>query len=236
MKILAVDTSTSINTVAACDAGVVLAETVVACGRSHSERLLDTVDWVLGQAGLQLGEFDALAVSVGPGSFTGLRVGVATWKGLAAGAGLGLVGVPTLDAMTRVACLDDAVVCVLLDARMKEVFGAVYEFQAGVRTKRGPESVAPVEQLLDGLPDRVLFLGDGALLYRDRIEERVAEPVFAPSMLMVPRAAAVAAEAEALIAAGAPAEAARVAPVYLRKSQAELAAAEAGPRHEAGSP
>ena len=85
MKILAADTSTSVNTVAVCEGAHVVAETVVDCGRAHSERLLATVDWVLNEAGLALNGLDALAISIGPGSFTGLRIGAATWKGLEIG-------------------------------------------------------------------------------------------------------------------------------------------------------
>ena len=96
MIIVAGDTSTSINTVAVCRDDAILAETVVDCGRTHAERLLDTITWVLGEAAMSLNQVDALAISTGPGSFTGLRVGLATWKGLALGQDLPLVGVPTL--------------------------------------------------------------------------------------------------------------------------------------------
>ena len=82
MIIVAGDTSTSINTVAVCRDDAILAETVVDCGRTHAERLLDTITWVLGEAGMSLNQVDALAISTGPGSFTGLRVGWPPGKGL----------------------------------------------------------------------------------------------------------------------------------------------------------
>ena len=222
MKILAADTSTSINTVAVCDDGRVLAEIIVECGRSHSERLIDTVDWVLAEAGLKIEDMDALAISVGPGSFTGVRVGVATWKGLALGARLPLAPVPTLDAMTRLGAFREGLLCPLLDARMREVFGAVYRFTNGRREKLTPDRVCPVDSLLDEIDGDAVFLGNGVELYRERILERRPGAAFAPAICSVPRASAVAAEARALIEQGVCTDAALVSPVYLRKSQAEM--------------
>ncbi len=228
MKILAADTSTSVNTVALCDDGRVLSETVVECGRAHAERLLSTVDWVLAEAGLALKDVDALAISKGPGSFTGLRVGVATWKGLALGAGLPLVGVPTLDALARVPALYTGTICPVLDAKMGEVFCAVYRYEGGVRSKVAADRVCPVELLLNELDGIVHFLGDGAQRYWSAIAERLPEAHLVSGGAGLPRASAVAEEAVALLKTGAESDAAAVAPVYLRKSQAEEAREKAG--------
>lgn len=221
MKILAADTSTSVNTVAVCDGERVLAESAVDCGRAHAERLLATVDWVLGEAGLSLDDLDALAVSIGPGSFTGLRIGAATWKGLAFAKKLPLVAVPTLDAMTRLGAFREGLVCPLLDARMKEVYGAVYRFSRGDRGKLTPDRVCPIEDLIEVLEGDAIFFGEGASVYRDRIVAKLPGALFAAPLCSFPRASAVAAEALALIEQGAPTDAALVSPVYLRKSQAE---------------
>jgi len=220
--ILAADTSTSVNTVALWRDGAVLAETTAACGRRHSERLLLTVEWALGEAGLRLEDVDILAVSIGPGSFTGLRIGVAAWKGLALGMERPLLGVPTLDAMTRTSLFHDVLVCPFLDARMGEVYGAVYRYSGTVREKLTPDRVGVVEDLLSSLPaGPAWFLGDGAALYRERIAGRVPGALFATGALAVPRASAVAVEAAMLLEQGAPADPAAAAPVYLRQSQAE---------------
>ena len=223
MKILAADTTTVINTVAVCNGPRLLAETVVDCGRTHTERLMETVDWVLGQAGLALGGLDALAISTGPGSFTGLRVGVSAWKGLAMGTGLPLVPVATLDAMTNLGSFHNALVCPLLDAKMGEVFGAVFRFDGGRRTRLIDARACPVEELIPALDGTVFFLGDGALLYRDIITARVEGAVFVPPSCGMPRASAVAREALAMLDAGLTggADAERVAPVYLRTPQAQ---------------
>jgi len=221
MNILAADTSTAINTVAVCCDKRLLAESIVACGRSHAERLLATVDWVLSEAGLELGDLDALAISIGPGSFTGLRVGTATWKGLAFAQKLPLVAVSTLDAMARLGAFRDVVVCPLLDARMGEVFGAAYRFDGAARTKLTPDRVCPVETILEEVSEASVFLGDGAAVYRDRILAKVPEAVFVEPLCAVPRASAVAHEAVCLQAQGVSTDAAQVSPIYLRKSQAE---------------
>lgn len=181
-----------------------------------------TVDWILTEAGMPLDEVQALAISIGPGSFTGLRVGAAAWKGLAFAKNLPLVAVPTLDAMTHLSAFRNAVVCTLLDAKMGEVFGAVYQFEDGRRSKTQPDRVCAVERIVEGMTGEVIFLGDGATRYRERIESVVPGAVFAPSTCSRPRASAVAAEAFNLLARGACADPALVAPVYLREAQASV--------------
>lgn len=225
MKTLGVDTSTPVNTVALCEGGRVVAETVVDCGRAHAERLVSTMDWILAEAGVGLNQVDLLAVSVGPGSFTGLRIGVAAWKGLALAGGLPLVGVPTLDAMTRLGAFRDATVCPLLDAKMNEVFGAVYRFVSGAREKCVEDCVAPIAALLERTPEDTVFLGDGAALYRDAILAARPNAVILGEGFRSPRASTVCFEAEAMLAAGCATSAAAVKPVYLRMSQPEAARA-----------
>lgn len=222
MIILAADTGTSINTVAVCEGQRILAETIVDTGRAHSEKLLVTVDWALQEANLSLDDVQLLAIGIGPGSFTGLRVGAATWKGLACARNLPLVAVPSLDAMTRVAPFHDEIVCPLLDARMHEVFAAVYEFKAGERRKKVEDSVCPIGAILDRIgATSPVFLGNGAVLYHDEIVDRIAGARFVPPAFNVPRASAVAAEGAALFEAGISTDAETVSPVYLRKSQPE---------------
>ena len=221
MYVLAADTSTSFNTVALCRDQALLAESTVDAGRKHSERLLETVDWVLSEAAFNLSQLDLLAIAVGPGSFTGLRVGLATWKGLALAARRPLIGVSTLDALVRLAPRDQGQVCPLLDAKMNEVFGAIYSYEDRRATKTFPDTVCSVDTILDELEGDPLFLGDGASKYRDHILERLPDAIFAEPGCDMPRAWAVAHEAIAAHHAGAPGNAAEVIPVYLRKSQPE---------------
>lgn len=221
MIILAADTSTEYNNVALCSDDLVLSETCIRAGRAHSERLLETVDWVLQQGGVDLGQLDCLAISIGPGSFTGLRVGVATWKGLALAAQLPLVAVPTLDAYVRAGIQYEGCVCPLLDAKMGEVFGAVFSVSQGHATKTTKDLVCSVDTILDAASGDPLFIGEGALRYAEEIRARF------PSARIIgdepPRASWVAFEAHCLVRQGAETDAAIAAPVYLRKSQAEEA-------------
>ena len=229
MKTLGVDTSTPVNTVALCESGRVVAESSVDCGRAHAERLIATVDWVLAEAGVGLNGIDLLAVSVGPGSFTGLRIGVAAWKGLALAGDLPLVGVPTLDAMTRVGAFHDMAVCPLLDAKMGEVFGAVYRFTGFEREKQTGDRVLPIGKMLDLAPDDTVFFGDGADLYRDAILAARPNATILGGGFRSPRASAVCYEAEELLARGCATSAAAVAPEYLRMSQPEVLRAKDAP-------
>ena len=230
--ILAADTTTAVNTVALCAftddpdsrAFCVRTEVYTQCGRRHAERLVSTVDWVLRESGLSLGDVDLLALSNGPGSFTGLRIGASTFKGLAFGASKPLVAVPTLDAMARAAQPlggDPLVICPLLDARMREVFGALYRFEGGKRQKLTADRVCPVEDLLRERSGPVVVFGEGAQAYRDRIAA-LGGDICIRDDWSVPRAWAVAAEAVDLLAAGAVSDAGLLSPVYLRQSQAEV--------------
>ena len=248
--ILAGDTSTACNTVAICrvlepqppltsegevqpavslgekslhsqGSVQVIAEASVESPRLHSERLLSAVEWVLAEAGLGIEAVDLLAISIGPGSFTGLRIGASTWKGLAYAAGKPLVAVPTLDALSRLAAAFEGTVVAAIDARMQEAYGAVFRYTAGTCTKLAEDRVAPLAEIMSGLTGPVYCVGDAFNVYREAARAAVPQAIFAPPYLNAPRASAVAAEAVAMLAAGAPSDAALVSPVYLRASQAE---------------
>ena len=224
MLILAADTSTAVNTVALSLGGRAIAEITVhtdhTAGRRHSERLLALLDWVLNETSTKLDDVDLLAVATGPGSFTGLRIGVAAWKGLALAGRKRLVAVPTLAAMARQAEIHDGVVCPLLDARMNEVYAAAYTCRAGTRTELAAPYVGPVQDFVANLPAPALFLGDGVERFREAILAQMPGARFAPGNLNMPHAGAVAAEALALYNAGADTDPSAVAPVYLREANA----------------
>jgi tRNA threonylcarbamoyladenosine biosynthesis protein TsaB len=173
---------------------------------------------------------ELLAIAIGPGSFTGLRIGAATWKGLALANRLPLVGVSTLDAMTQLAPFaPSGYLATILDARMKEVFAAVYRYDESGRSTviepcaLKPEAlIARMEGLPDFSPDGLGLVGDGATLYGPQCAERWPSATLVPPFLGVPRASAVAKEALDALARGASSDAATVSPIYLRKSQAEI--------------
>lgn len=228
MKVLSADTSTPYCSVALCECtqgeSHVVVETTVRAGRRHSEILLPIVQDVLKLAGSALAEIDLFAISIGPGSFTGLRVGVASWKGLAFGMRKPLVGVATLTAMARRAGLVEGVVCPVLDARMQEVFAAAFECSKGIPEMIMEARVDAIERVLDDLPDGAVVFGDGALRYRAEIESR-GRFVVPSAEFHYPSAASVGIEGWLRYSQGDPGDAAAVVPVYLRKSQAEQARA-----------
>ena len=223
MLILAADTSSPVLSIALGDENRLMAETYVECGRAHSERMLETLAWLLNQAGIAQADVEAYAVSVGPGSFTGLRIGVAALKGLALAHSKPLMGVATLPAMARASGMREGTVCPLLDARMKEVFGAVYSYASGVRNEVVPMQAAPVQTFLAHTTGETLFVGAGAHEYADAIRAEHPGAPWGDVALNHPRAGAILTEAREMFAAGETADPALVAPIYLRGSQAEEA-------------
>lgn len=228
---LAADTSTHHCTVAVCrfdTSGIheVAAQISIDQKRLHAERLMNSMQMTLDACECRLEDITCLAISIGPGSFTGLRVGAAAWKGLAFALQLPLVAVPTLDAMSLLNAIPNGIVIPMLDARMNEVFGAVYRFKEGIREKLTPDHVCSVESLLEesntqNIP--IITFGDGAIRYKDKISAVAPQAFIAASACGIPRADAVAREGYALLCAGVNTDAAQAAPQYLRASQAEQA-------------
>ncbi len=190
--------------------------------RQHAEKLLTYTHWLLEEHNTSLDDIDLLAVSHGPGSFTGLRVGVAAWKGLATGAAIPIMGVSTMDALARRVPVANGTVCALLDAKMKEVYASLYSYEQGIRTCTQDVIVAPIETILAQCPEDTLFVGDGAGLYSEAIVAANPTATILPEMYHPISAASVAREAAALISKGEKPQNNSVSPIYLRKSQAEV--------------
>lgn len=171
MKILAMDSSTLTGSAAVLDGGVVLAESACRVRATHSEQLLPLVREVLARAELPLDAMDRLAVGVGPGSFTGVRIGVATAKGLAVATGLPLVGVSSLDALAEGTwALEEGALVAAIDARRGELYASAWRVSGGVRV----ECVAPCNErpaALGELLSRVVRAGDVAWVVGDARDE-----------------------------------------------------------------
>lgn len=234
---LAGDTSTGYCTVALCQCDknkpscIPISTMGLDSRHLHSERLLEAVEGVLEKAGTELQSLSCLAMTTGPGSFTGLRVGLSFWKGLALALQLPLVSVPTLDALARMNAFPQGTLVPLLDARMKEVFGAVYRFQNGCREKIVPDQAASVDFFIEtalSAPAPLVFLGDGAQRYENEIRSRAPEAMIAEVHCGLPRADAVAAEALDLWLTQTEHNPADAVPLYHRLSQAEQAKEAAG--------
>lgn len=231
MKVLAIETSTMLGGVAVMDSEKgLLAEARVSVRAALSERLMTAVDFVLGQSNLDLGNMDALAVSVGPGSFTGLRIGLGTVKGLAFATGLPVVAVPTLEAYAMCLPYCRYPICPMLDARKKEVYAAVFSHGEDGLRRILPERAVRAGDLAAMLTEyeAVVFVGQGAELYRREIEERMGPgALFAPPRLMTPSPAAVAEAGLARALRGEYSDPAALSPFYIRKSEAEIKAGRA---------
>lgn len=230
MKILAIDSSGLVASAALVADGVLLAEYTVDYKKTHSQTLLPMIDEIVRMTEQELSEIDAVAVAQGPGSFTGLRIGAATAKGLGLALGKPLIGVPTADALAYNLYGTERLICPLMDARRGQVYAGLYTFDGErfcVLREQEIAVIGDVVRDLNGRGTPVIFLGDGVAVHGGVIREKMAVPYsFAPAHLARQRAGAVAALAEVYFAEGKFCAASEYAPVYLRLSQAERERAE----------
>ena len=174
MKILAVDTSGPVCGVAVADDQHILSEMTVLNKRTHSTNLMPMIEETLQSAGLELADMDRIAVVIGPGSFTGIRIGVSTVKGLAHGAGKPCVAVDALEALALSAGGFDGLVCPIQDARAGQVYGAV--FRNGERLMDDvPIKLEDYVEQLKTLGERYLFTGDGMDVHREQLKEMLGD-------------------------------------------------------------
>lgn len=213
----------------------VLAEFTTNFKKTHSETLLPMVSECLTMVDKTVADVDAIAVSVGPGSFTGLRIGISTVKGLAYGAGKPVVAVPTLDAMAYGFFGSDFILCPIMDARRGEVYTGLYSFDGeaflvheGANACPITDQVEKAKALSEQLEKTVCFFGDGVPVFREQIEVLFPEAVFAPAHLLLQKASAVAALGMEMMKKGETVDAFTIEPLYLRESQAERERREAG--------
>ena len=201
MKILGIDTSTPIGSIALIDGDNLVAEHTLNIVQAHSSRLMPAIDSVLKWGDITADALDGCAVGIGPGSFTGIRIGVATIKSVCYALDKPIVGVSTLEAIAYNLRSTNGVICPLLDARRSEIYGTV--FRGGTEWQRLSEDLClPVDAFLDQLGEATAqrrvstpfnFLGDGLLTYGNVIRERLGERAhFADPIFNVPRGATIA--------------------------------------------
>ncbi|CAB1059638.1 tRNA threonylcarbamoyladenosine biosynthesis protein TsaB [Olavius sp. associated proteobacterium Delta 1] len=169
MKILAVDTATKSCSVAVIDEDSLLAESTSVIDQTHSRQLLNIIDTVLGETGLKITQLDGFAVSIGPGSFTGLRIGITSVKGLAFSLNKPVVGVSSLETLAFQCLQKPYLICPVLDARKQEVYFCHYRCKNGKLEKESPERVAAAAEAVRGIREPCVFIGNGAILYQDLI-------------------------------------------------------------------
>ena len=180
MKILAIDTASRSCSVAVCDDGSLQAEITDGSGETHSRHLMRMIARALEIAGDELQALDALAVNCGPGSFTGVRIGISTAKGLAAAAGVPLVGVSGLAALAWQAAPTPHEICPMLDARRREVYSGRYRVTGGELICLAPDTVCAPEEALRQAARPCVLIGDGAIAYRSRLEAVLNDDLLMP--------------------------------------------------------
>jgi len=225
MKILGLDTATSYASLGIIDDDGVVAEYALHRAETLSARLLPAIEALLAEARLDLHEIDGIAVSLGPGSFTGLRVGLSAVKGLALAVERPVAGVPTLDALACNLPFTPHQICPLLDARKGEIYTALYKNGAGGHIEQlTPYQVLSPSALIEQIPpQQTVFLGDGVEVCRELIVERLAEKaLFAPLHLGFLRGTTVAELGLRRIRRGEPDDIASLVPIYVRPSDAEI--------------
>jgi tRNA threonylcarbamoyladenosine biosynthesis protein TsaB len=216
MKILALETSGPAGGAALLDGDRLRGESTLNILATHSERVLTAVDRLLGDAGWRPADLEGLAVAVGPGSFTGLRIGISTVQGLAVALGLPIAPVPTLDALAATLPFAALPVCPVLDARKGEVYASLYRWDGlAMRREWDYLAISPGD-LADRLTEPVIVLGDGAR----SVDSPFACP--APPARRLPSPACVAQLGHALLVAGSFVTPGELRPIYLRPSEAEL--------------
>ena len=224
MKILSFETSAKAASVALTDGGKLLAESYQNTGLTHSQTLMVMAQDLLKSCGLTARDVEAVAVAAGPGSFTGVRIGVAAAKGFAWGGELPCYGVSTLEAMARTLGVWQGYIVPAMDARRSQVYTAVFHAQQGNLTRVEDDMAISLQELgekIKNYEETIFLVGDGALLCYNTLLEEVPGLVLPPEHRMHQRASGVALAAQVMLDAGTPGNGAELTPNYLRLSQAE---------------
>lgn len=225
MKLLALDSSGLVASVAILDGETLVAEYTLNYKKTHSQTLLPMLDEIVKMTQTELSEVDAIAVAAGPGSFTGLRIGSATAKGLGLALNKPIISVPTLEGIACNFYGTDALICPMMDARRKQVYTGIYRYEDHRLITVKDQMAVGIEELLSMLNEMgeaVTFLGDGVPVFKDIIADKLTVPFsFAPAHLSRQRAGAVGALGVLYYKEGRTETAAEHKPDYLRVSQAE---------------
>ena len=225
MKILAIETSAKAVSAAVAEDGKILCAGYQDTGLTHSRTLMPIVEGILKNTNLTIGDIGAIAVAVGPGSFTGIRIGVAAAKGLAFGADKPVLAVSTLAAMARNVAFCDGLVICAMDARRQQVYNALFAAKNGVLTRLTEDRAIALADLLEELKDDPrpkTVVGDGGRLCQSYLEANGVSCRLAPPHLLMQNVMSVALTAEELAAEGKLLTAQELEPVYLRPPHADL--------------
>ena len=224
MKILGIDTSTSCGSVGLIDDDSVISEYLLNTPVTHSERLLSSIEYVLKQAGCPIEEVDGWAISLGPGSFTGLRIGVSTVKGLAFATQKPVAGVPTLDALASNISPTPHFICPILDARKGEVYTAFYRYEERDVLKRisDYQAISP-GNLVKKIVGKTIILGSGVKTYGNDLRNALPSlAAFVPDPLNLPYGSVIARLGLKRLRRNEVLDCSSFTPIYVRASEAEI--------------
>ena len=225
MNILAIDASALAGSVAYFKEGKLVGEYYICHKLTHSETIMPMLEHLKNLIGMDLEIIDAIAVTSGPGSFTGLRIGVTTAKALALALNVPIIGIPTLDALAHNITHVSARICPIMDARRNQVYTAVYKWQGETLERLTEHLACDMDEHLETLVDseeQVIFLGDGVDVHREKIVSKLGDKaLFAPLFLNLQRASVLGEIACKAYERGETYDASTFVPIYLRKSQAE---------------
>lgn len=225
MKLLGIDTTSNVATVAVVEEHICLGEIIINSSKTHSQKIMPIIDDLLRELELEVKDLDGIVVSSGPGSFTGVRIGMATAKAIGHGAGLPVYTVSALEAMSNNATFFDGIICPIMDARRDQVYTAMFRNDSGKLVRVLEDSPLSIDELLDLLNtknEKVLFLGDGIQRFEAIIYDKLnSKAIFAPINNRLQRASSVCLtiNSEDMLKSDASYSLAKA--NYLRKSQAE---------------
>ena len=223
MRVLAIDTATEACGVAVVVDDLVELELALAHGRTHARFLMPAVESALSLAGISLADIDGFVVAQGPGSFTGLRIGISTAKGFALATGKPLAGVSSLEVLAHQVMAGAGMICPIIDARRKQVYWSLYRSDGTALVAEAPETVGPVGDILRSAKEACLCVGNGALLYQKRLREAPGGNfTVAAETQHALRAGVLGKIGCRNLKAGSGNDLHSFAPVYIRKSDAEI--------------
>jgi tRNA threonylcarbamoyladenosine biosynthesis protein TsaB len=229
MRALGIDTSTMTAGVGIVEDDEILVDLKFDVRVTYSEILLPTIDLAFRTVGMKIDDLDGLAVSIGPGSFTGLRIGLSTVKGLCIAAKKPLAAVPSLDALASHSLYCGCQVVPLLDAKKDQVYAAIYDTSDGELKKKGEYMAVSVGDLVKKISKKTLFVGPGARLYQKELTHLLGDQArFALNDQSFPSGASAARMGIRKLACGETEDIANLEPLYIRMSEAELKFKNAG--------
>lgn len=225
MNILGIDSSGLVASVALLCDDILVGEYTIHNKKTHSQTLLPMIETMLAMAEISVHELDAIAVAAGPGSFTGLRIGASTAKGLGLALHIPLVAVPTLEGLAYNLAGADALVCPIMDARRNQAYYGVYQMNGEIPVAVAEQAAAPIEEIiaiLNEMGEKTIFVGDGVPVFCEQLKKQLAVPYeWAADSVRYQKASSIVSLGKIYATMGKGIPASKFAPIYLRLSQAE---------------